>query len=190
MEEVTKRYREKQPQAAPPGCATDPISSHVAFTTYMLRLNVLKTAHNAFAGPQGKPADDSDTPGKSPFPKRLKQQADEKVPADALPTQPHEAGDGGNQESRLQGLPQAPLPAVATPQQDANREQESQGTVEETMEFPSTPLISACAATPVQKQHDAEPVRPAKPPSPQKDAPVSPCNLLKTFQNAAQEVDA
>ena len=150
----------------------------------------------SFAGPQAQAADAVDTPAKSPCPKRLKQEI-ENVPAIAPPgSQATQADDGGNKESRLEGLPQAPLPAIATPEEGVKIEPEPPVTqpfgkpeFEDHM-VQSSPLIVASAATPVQKQKDVEPERPAKPPSPEKNVSPSPCNLLETFQQAAEETDA
>ena len=148
----------------------------------------------SFAGPQAQAANAVDTPGKSPCPKRLKQEI-ENAPAIAPPgSQATQADDGGNKESRLEGLPQAPLPAIATPEEGVKIEPEPPATQPfgkpDHMEVQSSPLIVASAATPVQKQKDAEPERPAKPPSPEKNVAPSPCNLLETFQQAAEETDA
>ena len=146
----------------------------------------------SFAGPPTK-VEAVNTPGRSPYPKRLKQEG-ENDQAIAPPGAPATlANDGGNNESRLEGLPQAPLPAVAAPQDKTEQEPtatQAPEKPEDRMEVPSLPRIVPSAATPVRKEKDVEPVRPAKPPSPQKDVAPSPCNLLRTFQEAAEEADA
>ena len=146
----------------------------------------------------GPPSQSTDTPGKSPYPKRLKAgqgEAGKEAIDEATGANPaHGPVDGGNKESQLQGLPQAPLPEVTLPAPDAAPE--TQPRMEEQTDAVMGPAstvepVSLHSATPFnqgQKTQHVEPVAPTKPASPEKQAPPRPVNLIGDFNSAASEV--
>ena len=161
----------------------------------------------------GAATHEHDTPGKSPFPKRMKQDqadshagtTDHVAPRASVPS----CEDAGNNESRLHGLPQPTLPPVAaqlpaeppnpvvdpapplpsaTEQVDVSMAPEETSTTDNPV--PATPGLASKAdapgVTPLKKPDiSIEPARPQKPESPQKGAVPSPCNLLGNFDQAA-----
>ena len=140
----------------------------------------------------GPPSQSTDTPGKSPYPKRLKAGQGEAGATGANPA--HGPVDGGNKESQLQGLPQAPLPEVTLPAPDAvpetqpRMEEQTDAVMGPASTVEPVPLHSATPGNQGQKTQHVEPVAPTKPASPEKQAPPRPVNLISNFNSAASEV--